>query len=105
MNIGRAIRFARAARGISQQELATRVSISASYLSLVESSKKDPSIAMIRSIARGLRISEDVLILTAVDYASIRAADVETLAALSEQLLVAAVRQGTVISSKRKVNR
>jgi transcriptional regulator with XRE-family HTH domain len=94
MNIGRAIRFARAAKGISQQELASRVDISASYLSLIESGKKDPSLGMIRSIAKGLRVSEDVLLLTAIDYESIRAADVTALAALSEQLLAAALRQG-----------
>lgn len=94
MNIGRAIKFARVARGISQQDLALRVSISPSYLSLLESGKKDPSLAMIRSIAHGLKVSEDVLVLTAIDYELIRAADVAALAALSEQLLLAAVRKG-----------
>lgn len=93
--------MARISRGISQQDLATRVAISASYLSLVESGKKDPSLAMIRSIARGLKISEDVLLLTAIDYSSIRSADVDTLGALSEQLLVAALKQGAPGRSKR----
>ncbi len=95
MNIGRAIRFARTARGLSQQDLALQISISSSYLSLVEAGKKDPSLPMIRAIARGLSISEDVLVLTAIDYDAIRAADVDTLAALSEQLLLAAISQGT----------
>lgn len=102
MNIGRAIRFARAARDISQQELASRVAISPSYLSLLETGKKEPSLTMIRSIARGLSVSEDVLILTAIDYQSIRSADVDTLAALSEQLLRAAVRQGEDRRTKGK---
>jgi transcriptional regulator with XRE-family HTH domain len=93
--------MARISRGISQQDLATRVAISASYLSLVESGKKDPSLAMIRSIASGLKISEDVLLLTAIDYSSIRAADVDTLGALSEQLLVAALKQGARERPKR----
>jgi hypothetical protein len=57
---------------------------------------------LIRSIAKGLRISEDVLLLTAVDYESIRAADVDTLAALAEQLLAAAVRQGTARKRRGK---
>jgi transcriptional regulator with XRE-family HTH domain len=102
MNIGRAIRFARAARGLSQQDLASRVAISPSYLSLLESGKKDPSLAMIRAIAKGLRISEDVFILTAIDFESIRAADVDVMSALSEQLLSMAVRQGVRTQAKGK---
>lgn len=102
MNIGRAIRFARAARGISQQQLAGRVDISPSYLSLVETGRKDPSIQLIRAIAKGLRISEDVLFLTAIDYESIRAADVDTLAALAEQLLATAVRQGSTRKERKQ---
>jgi len=95
MNIGRAIRFARVAKGLSQQELALRLAISPSYLSLIEGGKRDPSIGMIRAVAAGLRISEDALMLTAIDYEHIRTADVNALAALSEQLLAAAVRLGS----------
>ena len=102
MNIGRAIRFARVAKGLSQQELAARIAISASYLSLIEAGKKDPSIPMIRSVAEGLKISVDVLLLTAIDYDKIRAADVDALAALSQQLLAAAVRQNSKGEGRRK---
>lgn len=102
MNIGRAIRYARAARDISQQQLAAKAMISTSYLSLIESGRKDPSIPMIRAIAASLGISEDVLMLTAIDYSAIRATDVDALAALSEQLLAAAVRQGSTRPPKSK---
>jgi transcriptional regulator with XRE-family HTH domain len=102
MNIGRAIRFARLARGMSQLELASRVKISPSYLSLVEAGKKDPSLPMIRSVASGLGLSEDILVLTAIDYDAIGSSDVDTLAALTNHLLTAAVRQTLPGDRRRK---
>jgi transcriptional regulator with XRE-family HTH domain len=93
MNIGRAIRFARIAKSFSQMDLANIVGTSPSYLSLIESGRKEPSFGMVREIADGLGVPEDVLFLTAIDYRAITANDVSALAALTEGFLVAAVNQ------------
>jgi transcriptional regulator with XRE-family HTH domain len=57
---------------MSQQELAQRVGISPSYLSLLEAGKKEPSVPMLRDLADGLQMSVDVLMLTAIDYAEVK---------------------------------
>jgi transcriptional regulator with XRE-family HTH domain len=87
MNIARAIRSMRLARGISQAEVAARASISPSYLSLLESGKKEPSLAMLRSIAKALRIPDDLLLVSAVDYEQLRRSSADNLALLADQLL------------------
>jgi transcriptional regulator with XRE-family HTH domain len=88
MNIPRAIKTCRMARGISQQELAQRIEISPSYLSLLEAGKKDPSVPMLRDLAEGLEMSLDLLMLTAIDYSEVRRGHAE-LAELFGQMLVA----------------
>lgn len=87
MNIARAIRFVRLARGVSQHDLADRVGISPSYLSLMESGKKEPSLSMIRSLARGLDISDDLLLLSAIDYSALRSEDTKAMSTLADELL------------------
>lgn len=57
---------------MSQQQLAQRIDISASYLSLLEAGRKEPSLPMLRDLAAGLDMSIDVLMLIAVDYREIR---------------------------------
>lgn len=77
----------RLARGISQAELATRIGISASYLSLLESGKKEPSLVMLRGIAKALGISDDLLLMSAVDYQQLRRGSTDNLMLLVDQLL------------------
>ena len=54
MNYGRAIRIARTAFGLTQGELAARVSVGASHLSLIESGKRQPSLKVLNEIAAAL---------------------------------------------------
>ena len=92
----------RLARGLSQQELAARTDISPSYLSLLESGRKEPSLAMIRAIAQALRIPEDLIILSSVDYGQLRVGSPETLAAVADQLLALIVPNEVLTSGGRK---
>lgn len=93
MNIPRAIKTCRLARGISQQELAQRIDISPSYLSLLEAGKKEPSVSMLRDLATGLEMSVDVLMLTAIDYGEVRRHQQE-LSDIFGQMLAALVTTG-----------
>jgi transcriptional regulator with XRE-family HTH domain len=71
MTVGEAIKSLRAAAGIMQRELADRVGISASMLSLVEAGKREPSISVLRGIGRALEVPTSVLFAVALDDAEV----------------------------------
>lgn len=87
MNIGRAIRISRLASGLSQQVLAEKAEISASYLSLLESGARDPSISVLRDVAGGLGMSLDVLLLLSIDYDELKMGDSTNVATILERLV------------------
>lgn len=61
MNIGNAIQLARVSRRLSQAQLAHRVGLSVSYLSLLERSRRDPPLSTLQRIATGLRVPLEIL--------------------------------------------
>jgi transcriptional regulator with XRE-family HTH domain len=65
MNYGRAIRIARTAFGLTQGELAARVSVGASHLSLIESGKRQPSLKVLNEISAALELPVHLLTLLA----------------------------------------
>lgn len=67
MNYARAIRIARAVSGLQQKELAQKAKLTSSYISLVETGKRSPSIASLSKISRALEIPEHLLTLLAAD--------------------------------------
>ena len=66
MKLGGTIRVLRAAVGISQKELARRLSISPSYLSQIEGDKRATSIALLRAIAHELGTPAAILFAVAL---------------------------------------
>lgn len=56
MTLGNAIKLIRTARGFSQRGLATRLKVSANYLSLIEGGKRDPSLAFLNRLAAELKV-------------------------------------------------
>lgn len=65
--IGEYIRSLRSSGGLSQKELAERIGISPSMLSLVESDRRDPTIRLLRDVARALEIPPVALFAAALD--------------------------------------
>jgi transcriptional regulator with XRE-family HTH domain len=61
MNIGQSIKQLRKERGISQKKFAKETGISQTYLSLVESGKRDCTIHFLEIIAKGLNMPLSVL--------------------------------------------
>lgn len=61
MNIGNAIQLARTRRKLSQAQLAQRVGLSVSYLSLLERSLRDPPLSTLQRIAAGLHVPLEIL--------------------------------------------
>ena len=65
MNYSKAIRTVRAARGISQQELASRAKLDASYISRIESGGRVPTLEVLETIAKALKTPVYLLTLLA----------------------------------------
>lgn len=63
LDLGKAIRIVRAAKGMRLAALAERGEISVPFLSLVENGDRQPSLAVLRRIANGLGIPPEVLIM------------------------------------------
>lgn len=67
MNIGQAIREIRKNKGLRQNFVADKASISSEYLSNIESGTKVPTIAMLSKICQALEITVPYLLLIAVE--------------------------------------
>lgn len=61
MNLGKSIQTCRMQRGFSQADLAKRAGISVSYLSMLENSKRDPTISTVQKIANALGVPIEIL--------------------------------------------
>jgi transcriptional regulator with XRE-family HTH domain len=69
MNYGRAIKIVRTAHGLTLAQLAEKVSVGASHLSLIESGRRSPSVEVLHEIADGLGTPLHLLTLLASDAA------------------------------------
>ncbi len=67
MNYGKAVRTGRASRDLTQRGLAKKIGKAASYISLIESGERKPSLDTLESIANALRIPLPLLTLLAAD--------------------------------------
>lgn len=87
MNIGKAIRVIRAARNLSQKQLAEESGLDASYISLVEAGRRAPTSEAVQAIAKGLRVPKYLLLLLASDKEDLREISTEQADMLAKQLL------------------
>lgn len=67
IEIGRTIKKLRMERDISQRELAATAGITPTFLSLIENHRRHASASVLRRIANGLSLPEEVLIWEAVE--------------------------------------
>lgn len=75
MDISNTIKLCRTARGLSQAELAEKVGVSTSYISLIEKGKRDISMSMLSNLAKGLDAPIEILLFMAADKEKIRNLD------------------------------
>ncbi|BFU91903.1 MAG: hypothetical protein NTAFB01_30900 [Nitrospira sp.] len=61
VQVGHTIKILRTALGIKQKDFANRLDIQPHYLSLIESGKREPSLQLLRSIARKLNVPVGLL--------------------------------------------
>ena len=86
MNLGEAIRTCRQLKGFSQTKLAELSKVSVSHLCLIEKNKRDPSIAMVESIATALGTPLSVLVLIAANPNEIPELNEEQLSTLTTSI-------------------
>lgn len=65
MNYGKAIRIVRSAKNISQTDLAELTNFDPSYISLIESNKREPSLRALGEISKKLSVPFHLLTLLA----------------------------------------
>ncbi len=87
MDYSRALRTCRAIRGWQQEEVAERAGLSASYVSLIEAGKREPSPTAVRKLARGLNVPEPLLTLLASDLSGLPRTEAKTFDQLGRSLL------------------
>jgi transcriptional regulator with XRE-family HTH domain len=66
MEVGRAVRILRKSRGQKQSDLARAAGISVPMVSLLESGERQPSLSVLRRLAKALGIASEALILMAL---------------------------------------
>ena len=68
--VGRRIKEAREKRHLTQEELAARIDISPTHVSVIERGTKIPRLDTFVTIANALEVSGDALLLDVVDHAA-----------------------------------
>lgn len=106
MDYGRAIRIVRTAHGLTQTELAERLSIGSSQLSLVEAGRRKPSLKVLDEVSNALGVPAHLLTLLASEPEDIddkrNAPEIAELAKALLKLLVSAGRQPTLPMKAKK---
>jgi transcriptional regulator with XRE-family HTH domain len=106
MDYGRAVRIVRTAYGLTQGELAERLSIGSSQLSLIEAGRRQPSLKVLDEVSAALGVPPHLLTLLASEPEDIdnksNAPEIAELAKALLKLLVSAGRQPTLPMKAKK---
>lgn len=87
MNYGKAIKILRSAKNLEQQELAKKIGLDSSYISLIENGKRKPSPKTIEKISESLSIPKHLLLLLASDEKDLKNVPKNESATIGKQLL------------------
>lgn len=87
MDIGHALKICRSAKKLSLEELAERAGLSQSYLSMIESGKREPTLSSIEKIAAALGIPTPIVLFLASEKEDLKGLDAETSKRLSDAVL------------------
>ena len=87
MNYGKAIRFVRSSRNLSQKQLAKLARLDPSYVSLIEKNQRTPSIRALQRITKALRVPLHLLTLLASEREDLTNISTEQATELGRQLL------------------
>jgi transcriptional regulator with XRE-family HTH domain len=100
MRYGKAIRICRAAKGLSQKDLAAKTGVASSHISLIEAGKRSPSLATVEKICEALNVPSHLVMLLAAEPQEVQVEHVEKLRDFSGTILQLLV--GTESEKKKK---
>jgi transcriptional regulator with XRE-family HTH domain len=83
----KAFRIIRAAFGLRQSELAERMPVTASQLSLIESGKRQPSLKVVDALARAVGVPSPLVSLLASDPSDVESRENNDISDLARALL------------------
>jgi len=86
MDYGKALKIARAIKGIQQAEVALKADLDPSYVCMLEKGKRRPSLETIERLSRALEIPTHLFSLLATEKNDLRRADAEELTRVGESL-------------------
>lgn len=86
MDYGRALKIARAIKGIQQAEVALRADLDPSFVCMLEKGKRKPSLETIERLSSALGIPTHLFSLLATEKKDLRKADAEELVRVGESL-------------------
>jgi transcriptional regulator with XRE-family HTH domain len=86
-NYGKAFRIIRAAFGLRQSELADRMLISASQLSLIEAGKRQPSLRVMNALAQAVGVPPTLVTLLASSEQEVQTRSDQDISDLARALL------------------
>ena len=92
-NYGRAFRIIRAAFGLRQSELAERMPVTASQLSLIESGKRQPSLRVVNGLANAVGVPVALISILAASPGEVESKSSEDVSALGGDAAEAAGRK------------
>jgi transcriptional regulator with XRE-family HTH domain len=87
LRYGHAIKMARTARALTQRELAERLGVASSYVSLLEAGKRRPSLDVLERVCAALDFPMQLIVLMASSSGELRGINEEEAKALSGILL------------------
>lgn len=87
MNIGHALKICRSAKRLSLDAISTKSGLSRSYLSMIESGKREPTLSSVEKIVRALQIPLPIVLFLAADSEELEGLDSETTKRLSAAAL------------------
>ena len=87
MKYGLAIRVIRSRRKLSQKDLANQIGVNASFLSLLEAGKRQPSTETLEDICKVLQVPMYLLMLLASEKKELKGISSAQAAQLGQQLL------------------
>ena len=87
MNLGNAIQLCRTKRGFSLAALAERAACSVSYLSMLENSKRDPTLSTVKAISSALGVPIEILFFLGAEEGELAGIDKELAGQLAETAL------------------
>lgn len=87
MDFGKAVRILRATRNLQQRELAQMCALDPSYVSLIESGKRKPSLEVLETIARATHVPVPLITMLAAEREDVKDIAPNDLDRLARQLL------------------